>query len=496
MATLADFNAKLTLLGLPTNETMGEGSPFTAEESDVLATCRRECGAPAIDAFSSIWVDRMVRGMYTNNKGSPKQRLAETVESFSVISKWRAQVGADDLVKRRLEGAELVNAKARATVGGTDYYGHSVVVEQLDGIADLCGCGLTTDQMLLVRAQQAEALDAEKRRQSEALGLVRYKQVYVLDLAPLSLGTLARRSDVRSLTLKVIEVGQKYYPEGMWKIFIVNAPWIFRSVYSIISPFIHPVTRDKIKILGGPREFLKAVEKAGCPRSAVPKCVGGDHPGTDIATILGRYQESEETKEEPKSNRSPSLVAVLGEETNEVSHAASGAQTTHEELLPPIPEQAASPEATEEASSWSFFLCGCENAEKKSGAPSADVPATPPKPPKKTVDVKLEIEERAEPAKLFKELDEGAAEPPCRPVDRERLRTLSGEDVGPPKPGAKPVGDDAIDAMIARAAASPGNAVARPKPVGLGEALVLALAVGAALAFVVFFNWINRKVKF
>ena len=58
---------------------MGEGSPFTAEESDVLATCRRECGAPAIDAFSSIWVDRMVRGMYTNNKGSPKQRLAETV---------------------------------------------------------------------------------------------------------------------------------------------------------------------------------------------------------------------------------------------------------------------------------------------------------------------------------------------------------------------------------------------------------------------------------
>lgn len=107
-----------------------------------------------------------------------------------------------------------------------------------------------------------------------------------------------------------------------------------------------------------------------------------------------------------------------------------------------------------------------------------------------------DCKERAEPAKLFKELDEGAAEPPCRPVDRERLRTLSGEDVGPPKPGAKPVGDDAIDAMIARAAASPGNAVARPKPVGVGEALVLALAVGAALAFVVFFNWINRKVKF
>ena len=71
MATLADFNAKLTLLGLPTNETMGEGSPFTAEESDVLATCRRECGAPAIDAFSSAHM----ASVKTWGEGSTRSRL-------------------------------------------------------------------------------------------------------------------------------------------------------------------------------------------------------------------------------------------------------------------------------------------------------------------------------------------------------------------------------------------------------------------------------------
>ena len=74
---LARYDEKLVAKGLPKNETMVEGSPFTAKESEVLAACRKECGAAAIDSFSSTWVDRMVRGMYTNNKGSHEARLKE-----------------------------------------------------------------------------------------------------------------------------------------------------------------------------------------------------------------------------------------------------------------------------------------------------------------------------------------------------------------------------------------------------------------------------------
>ena len=33
--------------------------------------------------------------------------------------------------------------------------------------------------------------------------------------------------------------------------FIINAPFVFRSAYSIASPFIHPVTKEKIKARGG-----------------------------------------------------------------------------------------------------------------------------------------------------------------------------------------------------------------------------------------------------
>ena len=538
---LARYDEKLVAKGLPKNETMVEGSPFTAKESEVLAACRKECGAAAIDSFSSTWVDRMVRGMYTNNKGSHEARLKETMESFKTISAWRRKVGADGLVKRALPGAEVVNAKARATMGGTDYYGHCVVVEQLDGIGDLCGCGLSVEEMLLVRAQQAEALDSEKVRVSEALGAVRYKQVYVLDLGVLSLGTLMRRNDVRNLTTKVLEVGQKYYPEGMWKIFVVNAPWIFRSVYALFTPFIHPVTRDKIKILGGPKAFLAELEKVGVTRDAVPRCVGGGHPGTDIMTILRRHQGgdalgAEETKEEPRPpsempageaggggcpERTASLVAVLGSDADEVTHVVPPGERKedHGELLPPIPEQAQSPPdpaAGGKDTSFMFFLCGCENSDKANDKPPADaVPATPPKAAPKHVEIRVEAPTTDAPAsqgqtaappspsrlkfKVFNSnkemLPEDETDVPAPPLSAEALRTLEGDAKAAAKkaPATGPVGDAKIAAMIASAAtggaAAAPRADHRPKAISASEGLVLAAAVLGAVLVVRLVNW-------
>ena len=39
--------------------------------------------------------------------------------------------------------------------------------------------------------------------------------------------------------------------------------FIFRSAYKVISPLIHPVTRDKIKILGGNQLIYQQCRKQG-----------------------------------------------------------------------------------------------------------------------------------------------------------------------------------------------------------------------------------------
>ncbi len=48
----------------------------------------------------------------------------------------------------------------------------------------------------------------------------------------------------------LIHINQEYYPERLSLGVLMNAPRIFQWVWSIISPWIDPKTRNKIKLLG------------------------------------------------------------------------------------------------------------------------------------------------------------------------------------------------------------------------------------------------------
>ncbi len=96
----------------------------------------------------------------------------------------------------------------------------------------------------------------------------------VMDLSKLSTTSLSS-SKVRDMAKAIVTGAGSFFPETAWKLFIVNAPFIFRSAYAVIKPLIHPVTRDKIKILGGKSAYLPEMKKAGIPLSAIPVSMGG-----------------------------------------------------------------------------------------------------------------------------------------------------------------------------------------------------------------------------
>ena len=96
----------------------------------------------------------------------------------------------------------------------------------------------------------------------------------VMDLSKLSTMSMSS-SSVRDMAKAIVTGAGSFFPETAWKLFIVNAPFIFRSAYKVITPLIHPVTRDKIKILGGKSAYLPAMQKAGIPLSALPRSMGG-----------------------------------------------------------------------------------------------------------------------------------------------------------------------------------------------------------------------------
>ena len=69
--------------------------------------------------------------------------------------------------------------------------------------------------------------------------------------------------------------------------YVVNTPWALKAMYSMVKPWIHPVTQAKINIVGKPKEAVKLMtENDGFELSALPEFMGGTNPGTDSYSVL------------------------------------------------------------------------------------------------------------------------------------------------------------------------------------------------------------------
>lgn len=98
----------------------------------------------------------------------------------------------------------------------------------------------------------------------------------------MDLNKLAFRLDSRSTRLfkDAIDIDQSFYPERLGHLFLINAPWIFKPVWAIISHWIDPVTREKFHILGSDyqstlKEFIPEdqipVEHGGTAQVEIPQ---------------------------------------------------------------------------------------------------------------------------------------------------------------------------------------------------------------------------------
>lgn len=70
-----------------------------------------------------------------------------------------------------------------------------------------------------------------------------------------------------------LDILQKHYPERMFKAYVINPPIVFRTFWTIIKPFLDPVTKEKIVFCHGKAGVEKISERFDL--GAVEKCAGG-----------------------------------------------------------------------------------------------------------------------------------------------------------------------------------------------------------------------------
>jgi 23S rRNA A2030 N6-methylase RlmJ len=72
---------------------------------------------------------------------------------------------------------------------------------------------------------------------------------------------------VRNLLQTAAGVTSNNYPENMGAMFIVNAPWTFTAIWSIVKNFLDERTTKKIQIIGSDyqKKLLEVIDAAQLP---------------------------------------------------------------------------------------------------------------------------------------------------------------------------------------------------------------------------------------
>lgn len=216
--------------------------------------------------------------------------LSETM--FLECEKWRKEMNLDDLVPNfEYTEKEKIFEYYPQYYHGTDKDGRPVYIEQL-GKVDLTAMNTITSQERMLQnlaVEYEKCADPRLPACSRKTGHLVETCCTIMDLKGVG---ITRAGSVYSYVRQATVMSQNYYPERLGKFYLINAPWGFSTVFSVIKGWLDQVTVEKIHILGGgyQKELLAQV-----PAENLPKVFGGscDCPGGCMFSDKGPWNEAE-----------------------------------------------------------------------------------------------------------------------------------------------------------------------------------------------------------
>lgn len=88
-------------------------------------------------------------------------------------------------------------------------------------------------------------------------------------------------------------LGENYYPEIMWQMYVINTPLMFKAAWAAIKPFINEKSRKKIKIMGTKyqKELFQIVDPDNLPEIIGGNCTCADKGGDCFVASPGPWDE-------------------------------------------------------------------------------------------------------------------------------------------------------------------------------------------------------------
>ena len=198
--------------------------------------------------------------------------------------------------------------------------GRPVYIEQLGGIDLNAMYKITTaERMLKNLAVEYERLaDPRLPACSRKSGVLLETCCTVMDLKGVG---LMKAPQVFGYVKQASALSQNYYPERLGRLYLINAPWGFSNVWSVVKGWLDPVTVQKIHVLGSSfqKELLQQV-----PAENLPKEFGGTCacPGGCALSDMGPWREEQWARPAKWEKKADNTITTAPAEVKEGAAAA------------------------------------------------------------------------------------------------------------------------------------------------------------------------------
>jgi len=205
-----------------------------------------------------------------------KFNVRKSAERVFETLQWRRDFGIDKLLEDLPEDYEDYRAET-AELEAVDKYGRVVVYTH----AALLAAHLSFRKYPEDVWKKWIAITVERRMRklcenSKRIGHEVSAMVIVYDLQGITLS--GRR--MLPLVRLTHDIGERYYPELLAKLYVVNAPKIASFFFGLVKTFLDPVTASKVQILSGSRpdakKFLRELHEVIGDQDQIPTQFGGN----------------------------------------------------------------------------------------------------------------------------------------------------------------------------------------------------------------------------
>ncbi|XP_045172153.2 SEC14-like protein 2 isoform X1 [Mercenaria mercenaria] len=183
---------------------------------------------------------------------------------------WRQEMGADTILED-YQPIEVLEKYRTGGILGRDKSGCPIYIDPY-GLIDMKGLlrSVKKQDILKKFVQVMESVGKICEEESKKNGCQLDTMTIIYDLKGLGLKHMSKESV--DMYLAIVDASESRYPEVLRRAFVINSPKIFPIIWSIVRPFLHENTANKVVVLSG--NYKEALLKEISP-DQLPACYGG-----------------------------------------------------------------------------------------------------------------------------------------------------------------------------------------------------------------------------